>query len=52
MIHSELSTEENLNQLFGRMDGLIEQIEATGQFGEPERRSAVAVIDDITYFVG
>jgi len=51
MINSDLSTEENLNQLFDKLDNLIQQVEAVGRCDDSDRKNVAMVIDDITYYV-
>ncbi len=52
MINSDLSTEENLDQLFSKLDNIIQQVEAVGRCDDSDRKNATMVIDDINYYVG
>ncbi len=51
MINSDLSTEENLNQLFSKLDNIIQQVEGLNRYDDSDRKNAAMVIDDINYYV-
>jgi hypothetical protein len=51
MINNELSTEENLDLLFQKIDNMIERFEATNQCDDSDRKNVSLITDDISYYV-